>query len=156
MASDNLGSVESGATNGVVTGSVIAALQTIVAGQVFLTCGTIVTRGRALIVVSGSGAAARGVRLFQQPSDGKTTYASMVSSSMSTWSGTSGACDGCVADLRGNAPTSIDVVATSFKGQYCSGCASALQALAGDTLRSSSRHRGATSSRSIRTSAPRS
>jgi hypothetical protein len=134
MASDNLGSIEPGATNGIVTGSVIASLQTIVGGQVFLTCDTIVTGGRALVVVSGSGAEARGIRLFQQPSDGKTTYASMVSSSMSTWSGTSGACDGCIADLHGDAPASIDVVATVFTGQYCSPAATSLQVLAGGHL----------------------
>jgi hypothetical protein len=134
MASDNVGSAEPGATNGVVTGSVIASLQTIVGGQIFLTCNTVVPGGRALIVVSGSGAAARGIRLFQQPSDGKTTYASMVSSSMSTWSGTSGACDGCVADLRGGAPASIHVVETSFNGQYCGGSPTALQVFAGGQL----------------------
>jgi hypothetical protein len=62
------------------------------------------------------------------------TYASMVASSMSTWSGTAGACDGCVADLRGAAPASIDVVATSFKGQYCGGSPIALQVSAGGHL----------------------
>jgi hypothetical protein len=134
MASDNLGSIEPGATDGIVTGSVIASLQTIVGGQIFLTCDTVVSGGRALFVVSGSGAEARGVRLFQQSSDGKTTYASMVASSMSTWSGTSGACDSCVADLLGAAPGSIDVVETTFEGQYCGGAATALQIVAGGHL----------------------
>jgi hypothetical protein len=37
----------------------------------------------------------------------------------STWSGTSGACSGCVADLRSGSPATIQISPAMFMGRYC-------------------------------------
>ena len=49
------------------------------------------------------------------------------------WSGTAGACNGCVTDLRSGSPATIDIASATFAGLYC-GPETALTVVAGGHL----------------------
>jgi hypothetical protein len=122
VASDNFGTVSPADGDGVLNnGPVIAAIETTDATLDYLTCDQTVTGARALVVIGT--AQMRAIRFFQTPGPvgGNPTFASLVHQPGSGWSGTSGVCNGCVADLRGRPPASIDMVGLTFSGQYCGG-----------------------------------
>jgi hypothetical protein len=105
-AQDNAGSF--GLVDGVITaGPVIASVQTSFERD-FLGCGDETVMGvRALVVLAT--AQSRAIRLFQILGGDGSTYSSLVSQPQTLWSGSSPMCDGCVADLRGDAPASLSL-----------------------------------------------
>lgn len=122
VAGDNFGTVSPADGDGMLNnGPVIAAIETTDATPDYLTCEQTVTGARALVVIAT--AQMRAIRFFQPPApvSGNPTYASLVHQPGAGWSGTSGECNDCVADLRGGAPASIDMVGLAFSGQYCGG-----------------------------------
>jgi hypothetical protein len=121
-AQDNSGSTPiGGAVDGVInSGPVIAAVATSWStDDYFETCTQPVTGVRALLVIAS--AQSKAIRLFQVLGGDGTTYSSLIQNPGITVSGASGACDGCVADLRGAAPASLAVGPVTMTGQYCDG-----------------------------------
>jgi hypothetical protein len=122
-AHDNSGSTPiGGAVDGVInSGPVIAAVGTSWSTDGYKEiCTQPVTGGvRALLVIAS--AQSKAIRLFQVLGGDGTTYSSVIQNPGVTVSGASGACDGCVADLRGTAPASLSIGPVTMTGQYCDG-----------------------------------
>jgi hypothetical protein len=119
-ASDNLGSLGAGYSNGVITsGPVIASLETTSSSNDFLTCTQTVMGVRALVVMAT--AQSEAIRLFQVFGGDASTYASLVTVPGSSWTGTSGSCAACVSDLRTGSPQTISIGSATLNGQFCYG-----------------------------------
>jgi hypothetical protein len=72
---------------------------------------------RGLVVVRT--AEQRAIRVLQQAGNAGASNASVVAGPGSTFGGTTGACTGCVPDLRAGAPPTIDIVTATLTGSYC-------------------------------------
>ena len=124
-AQDNAGSA--GGVNGFInSGPVIAALETRSSNtNYFLSCTEVVKGARALRVIAT--AQSKVILLFQVLDGDQTTYTSLVSGAGVGFSGTSGACTGCVADLRGVPPTNLSIGPVTMIGPYCANGPTALE-----------------------------
>ena len=120
-AQDNLGS-QPGDVNGVInSGPVIAAVATDwKTNEYFSGCMQSATGVRALLVIPT--AQSNAIHLFQVLGGDGTTYSSLIRPQNEVgWAELAGACDGCVADLRGAAPASLSIGPVTFTGSYCYG-----------------------------------
>jgi hypothetical protein len=125
-AQDNAGSA--GGVNGVInSGPVIAALETRSSTNTnyFLSCTEVVKGARALRVIAT--AQSKAILLFQLLGGDQTTYSSLVAGPGVGFSGDSGACTGCVADLRGAPPASLSIGPVTMIGPYCAGDSTRLE-----------------------------
>ena len=120
-AQDNGGSVGGVNVNGFInSGPVIAAVATnSIADLYSLSCFEFATDVRVLHVLAT--AQSKAIHLFQVLGGDGTTYSSLVQNPDQGLSGVSGACDGCVADLRGAAPASLAIGPVTMTGLYCDG-----------------------------------
>jgi hypothetical protein len=118
-AQDNVGSV-SGVNGFINSGPVIAAVATNSITNLYsLRCFEYATGVRVLHVLAT--AQSKAIHLFQVLGGDATTYSSLVQNPNQSVSGASGACDACVADLRGAAPASLSIGPVTMTGQYCDG-----------------------------------
>ena len=120
-AQDNGGSTGGPDVNGFInSGPVIAAVATNWSTYEYsLSCHEFATGVRVLHVLAT--AQSKAIHLFQVLGGDGTTYSSLVQNPNYGLSGVTGACDGCVADLRGAAPASLSIGPVTMTGLYCDG-----------------------------------